>query len=332
MKSWQRGAALLIAALLTVGTAVGCSPTAVTPTAPTTAPPATATSAPAPGGGVEAAVAAVDWPTGPAVARVNGVDIPTASWRQEVIHQLQLVTVHFEVDWSDWDNLARLPAFLDGEVERLITIELLRQAAAREGVTITDADVQQGIEAIKQELLASGQYKSLEEYLQANDLAPERFAALIRDQLLSNRMVAAHGGPDEVEHVHARLIVVADEARARELAQELADGASFAELAAAHSTDVGSRARGGDLGWIPHGYMEPELDRAAFALQPGESSGPVKSGLGYCLLQVEERAVRRMEEPILSEVRQRTFSEWLAAERAAADIEVFYQAAPATPR
>lgn len=80
------------------------------------------------------------------------------------------------------------------------------------------------------------------------------------------------------------------EARAaiEDLHKRLLAGEDFAELAKAHSAD-GTREMGGDLGWFEHDRMVPEFADAAFALQPGQISAPVRSAFGYHLIKVDDR-------------------------------------------
>lgn len=66
-------------------------------------------------------------------------------------------------------------------------------------------------------------------------------------------------------------------------APEAERAAKFAELASANSA-CPSRAKGGDLGFFTHGQMVPEFDSAAFALDVGQISGPVKTSFGYHLI------------------------------------------------
>lgn len=82
------------------------------------------------------------------------------------------------------------------------------------------------------------------------------------------------------------------EAAAREkagaLLDQLREGADFAEVAREHSQDPGSAAAGGDLGWVERGIMVPAFEEAAFALEPGVVSEPVRSEFGYHLIKVTE--------------------------------------------
>ena len=76
--------------------------------------------------------------------------------------------------------------------------------------------------------------------------------------------------------------------KAAALGAELAGGKDFAELAKASSDDAGSRADGGDLGWIEPGMMEPAFESALFALLPGAVSAPVHTEQGYHLILLRE--------------------------------------------
>jgi peptidyl-prolyl cis-trans isomerase D len=55
------------------------------------------------------------------------------------------------------------------------------------------------------------------------------------------------------------------------------------------SEDPGSKANGGDLGFFRRGQMVEAFDQAAFSLEPGVVSEPVRSVYGWHLIRVEER-------------------------------------------
>ncbi len=88
--------------------------------------------------------------------------------------------------------------------------------------------------------------------------------------------------------VRARHILVADEDACNQLKQQIADGADFADLAREHST-CSSGKKGGDLGEFGPGKMVREFDDVAFNAEIGTVQGPVKTQLGYHLLEVLER-------------------------------------------
>ncbi len=87
----------------------------------------------------------------------------------------------------------------------------------------------------------------------------------------------------------ARHILVKTEQEAKDLKQQLSTGASFADLAKAHSK-CPSGQEGGDLGTFAPGQMVPEFDQVVFSDLPvGEVSEPVKTQFGYHLLEVQQR-------------------------------------------
>ncbi len=102
-------------------------------------------------------------------------------------------------------------------------------------------------------------------------------------------------------------ILVADEAKAKELLAQLEDGADFAGLAKANSTDTGSGANGGDLGWFGLGMMVKPFEEAVVAATPGKIVGPVKTDFGYHLILVKE--TRLAAQPTLDDLRDELAAE-----------------------
>jgi peptidyl-prolyl cis-trans isomerase D len=67
------------------------------------------------------------------------------------------------------------------------------------------------------------------------------------------------------------------------------NGKDFADLAKKNSDDPGSKDQGGELGWLKPGATVPEFDHTAFAQQPGQISGLVRTRFGYHIIQTEEK-------------------------------------------
>jgi peptidyl-prolyl cis-trans isomerase C len=91
--------------------------------------------------------------------------------------------------------------------------------------------------------------------------------------------------------VHARHILVETEAQAKEVVAKLKGGADFAQLAKEVSKDPGSD--GGDLGFITKDQVVPEFGEAAFKLDKGKISDPVKSQFGWHIIKVEDKRERK---------------------------------------
>ncbi|MCB0412489.1 MAG: SurA N-terminal domain-containing protein, partial [Bdellovibrionales bacterium] len=60
----------------------------------------------------------------------------------------------------------------------------------------------------------------------------------------------------------------------------------FAKVAKEVSKDPGSAEKGGDLGYFSKGRMTPEFEKAAFSLEPGKISPPIKTEYGDHILRV----------------------------------------------
>ena len=150
----------------------------------------------------------------------------------------------------------------------------------------------------------------------------------------------AGGAATSVAQEHARHILLRlgpnqTEAQARErlagMKRRIVAGeADFAALARASSQD-GSAAEGGDLGWSNPGQFVPEFEEVLNSLRPGDLSDPVVSRFGVHLIQLLERrqytlSAREQREMARGLVRERkveeAYREWLQEVRARAYVEL----------
>jgi parvulin-like peptidyl-prolyl isomerase len=139
----------------------------------------------------------------------------------------------------------------------------------------------------------------------------------VQDQILRRKLseaLASAVGPT-AEQIHARHILVPDETAAQAVLARLRAGESFEALAAELSTDSSNKDNGGDLSWFPRGEMVSEFEDAAFKLQPGQLSEPVKTQFGVHIIRVDERDSSRALEPDqLENLKASALSKWLEAE------------------
>jgi len=87
--------------------------------------------------------------------------------------------------------------------------------------------------------------------------------------------------------IHARHILVATEDEAKSALKRIMGGEEFEKVAKEVSKDPGSE--GGDLGWFTKDRMVPEFADAAFKLDVGQMSDPVKSPFGWHLIEILDK-------------------------------------------
>jgi len=208
----------------------------------------------------------------------------------------------------------------------MIETVLLEQAAASAGITITDEQLDEIIQA---DIDAVGGREVFEARLASNNITEEEYREYVRTNLVAQRvqMQMPADIPDTLEHIHARHILVATQEEAEAILAQLREGADFAILAQTYSLDVSTRDRGGDLGFFPPGLLlAPELEEAAFALAPAQISDVVHSELlGYHIIQVLEREERPVDEQNVELIRANQIRRWRERLWADAAIERFIE-------
>lgn len=142
----------------------------------------------------------------------------------------------------------------------------------------------------------------------------------------------------ESERVHARHILfrVPPDAspetieqvlkRAEFTKQAIEGGEDFQKVAKEQSQDETTAGQGGDLGFFSRGTMNRELEKAAFNLEPGKISDPIRTELGYHVLVVEEKKPETMLDFDLAKDKiEYKLLEDKARKKVATDAESFYE-------
>lgn len=128
-------------------------------------------------------------------------------------------------------------------------------------------------------------------FLERANLTDSAYRELKRAELARDKLREDIGKtvPRTEEMVHARHILVDNDDSLQQVRQKLAEGVPFDQVAKEHSTDPGSRDKGGDLGWFPRGQMNAPFEAAAFSQPIGAIGEPVTSPNGTHIIQVLER-------------------------------------------
>ncbi len=144
---------------------------------------------------------------------------------------------------------------------------------------------------------------------------------LYREKVMDAVLADMDLAPEE-EQVWARHILVPDEATADLVLARLEDGEDWSQLAALFSTDESNKDNSGDLGWFGRGRMVAEFEDAAFALEAGETSGPVTTSFGVHIIQVLGHEMRSLTPTEYDQLRQTKFGEWLQEQRDQSEVEI----------
>jgi len=116
--------------------------------------------------------------------------------------------------------------------------------------------------------------------------------------------------------------------------KELKKGANFVELAKNLSDDESSRENGGDLDFIYKGIFETSFDEAVEKLNPGETSGKIKTRFGFHVIQLIEKRPSEMapfnemkseiQKYLFLEEAKKNVSSYIEKLKQTADIETFF--------
>jgi parvulin-like peptidyl-prolyl isomerase len=248
---------------------------------------------------------------GDKAALVNGKPILMADYNKQV-KIVQDSLVGQGLDPKSVDGKETLDQMRSDLLEQMIDIELMRQAAEKEGIAVTEADVNARLEQIRKD---AGGAEAFKESLKEAKLTEQEFRTyVVRDQIIYERLydkvVAAM--PATAEQVRVRHILLATEKEATDTQARLAKGEDFAALAKALSIDTQSKESGGELGFFPRGVLDQAFEDLIFRLKVNEI-GVVKTDYGAHVVQVLAKEATRQLAPeirqILGEERINTYME-----------------------
>ncbi len=196
----------------------------------------------------------------------------------------------------------------------LIDERLKVQEAERLGVTVSEAEMANARRSVEQRNgIAAG---GLDDFLRSQRLDVAAVTDQLRAEILWSKLVrgrlgaAVSVGEGEIDEALARLeanrgrpeyrvaeIFLAVESREREgevraaatsLYEQLAAGASFAQIASQFSQSA-TAAVGGDIGWVLEGELPSEIEAALVQLEPGSVAPPVRAFDGYTIVSLIDR-------------------------------------------
>jgi peptidyl-prolyl cis-trans isomerase C len=255
---------------------------------------------------------------------------------------------------------------------QLVGIEIAKTYAQEEGITVSDAEVDQEIENIKKQVgeqaRSSGQdvsdQEAFDQALEQNQISEEQLRQDVRENLPVQQVQERVSGDAEPSQEEVQAFYDENKAaqftqpaqrcmrhilfnkdqqqKAEEVKTQLQNGGDFAELAQENSQDPGSAENGGDLGCLGKGETVPPFEEAAFAAEQGEIVGPVETEFGYHIIEVtdireeETQPLEDVETQITAQLaatqQEEEFTKWLEDQKQQRNVKYLPGYKPASPQ
>jgi peptidyl-prolyl cis-trans isomerase C len=205
-------------------------------------------------------------------------------------------------------------------LDELVKRELILQEARRKGLD-KDPALEEEVSTFRENLILQKFLKTeIENKVTISDEEIKAFYDNNMNQMRSQE-------ESQVSH-----ILVKTEREAEDLLAKLKKGSRFDSLAKQYSIDPGSRKSGGDMGFVKRGQFVPPFQAAMDQLQPGQTSGTVKTQFGYHIIKLHERREGKalsypdiqasLKNQLLSQRRDKTFEELINQLKKSAKIEI----------
>ncbi|MFD2639275.1 peptidylprolyl isomerase [Piscibacillus salipiscarius] len=185
-------------------------------------------------------------------------------------------------------------------LKNMVTRKVLNEQLKEEN-KVTMEDIDKEIEEIKGNMneqqfnMAMQQqgFKSENEFRYALLLSKIQYQIAAQDIEVTEEQIKQQYDRMKTE-LKASHILVDEEKTAKEVLTKLENGEEFANLAKEYSKD-GSAQNGGDLGYFSAGKMVKEFEDAAYSLEVGEVSEPVKSQFGWHVIKLTDKRESEQE-------------------------------------
>lgn len=264
------------------------------------------------------------------VAKVNGKEIKADEYKEEIT---KITSRGAKIPP---ERMARIK---DNILKRIIEKELIDQEIAKQGITVTDEEIQAAFDEYKKRFRTEEQF---ENYLKHGKVTVEQIKERMRNKRALEKLIEKTGDLAvtdaeaqefyqknerfyvEKEGIRASHILVKVDENApeekvaeakkkiEEIQAELKKGLDFDEAAKKYSEGPSS-PKGGDLGFFGRGQMVKQFEDAAFALEAGQVSEPIRTRFGFHIIKVHEKRTERkkpfdeVKDQIMESLRNKKF-------------------------
>lgn len=194
-------------------------------------------------------------------------------------------------------------------IENLVREQLLFSGIKKEGIEVTNKEINEGLDQYKKMFSTEEEFKeqlksqnqteaSLKEALRRQLLIEKIKEKLTKDKIkITDTDIKKYYEDNKQdfmiqEQVRVRHIVVDKLEKAKDILAELKKDGNFESLVQKHSIDELTKSGNGEIGWFPRGMIfsnTPKFDEAVFKLKVNELTEPIKTDLGYHIVQLLEK-------------------------------------------
>lgn len=242
--------------------------------------------------------------TGGVAATVEGIEIPEDKVTDRIEQIRETYGLDDDEQWASYLSMTGmtpetlrtqvLDSFIDEEVEKVF--------AEQNGITVSDEEVDASVSKMRQHYGSDSEWENA---LKGAGFTAEDYRESVKTSMLRDKIIQASGvggtasddqllqacqtyaanfdGGKKSSHI---LFAAEDEAQARTVLDSIKAGTlDFAEAAKQYSTDTGSAADGGNVGWDCLTTFVDEYQTALGKLDAGEVSDLVKSQFGFHIIK-----------------------------------------------
>lgn len=250
-------------------------------------------------------------------------------------------------------------------LNQLVEKKLMLHEARALDIDVTETQLQKAVDDVIQK--TGNSPEDFKQALKKSGITFEEYRQLMKSELIQSQLITQkvqakisitdaeaeayyneNIKPDEKPGARVRiqqiLLPVAKNAAAGEIAeiekaaaevhQRLKNGEVFARMAAAYSQGPAAKT-GGDLGYFHRGEILPEIEKAAFSMEPGETSPVIRTIVGFHIIKLldkdlteKDRSWRDHEMDVKNllygQKYENTFKAWMAGLKEKAYIKINY--------
>ncbi len=187
--------------------------------------------------------------------------------------------------YSQGQEDAMLPTVAELVLGAMEQGELIRREAPKLGFSVTNEEVKEGLKV-------------------ANLSDDKAYSDFVTARLLTSKMLKEYFDamvPVSCEQAYVQAMLLQDEDTAKSIAERVSQGEDFLALAKEFTVETVTKSYGGELGWVPKGYVDrvfginsATFEDLVFSLEPGTVSPPsydasITKNIGYWIVEVVEK-------------------------------------------